>query len=73
MLLKNRKNNKSHNYAGGPYAKNRPAACLVASSWARSPTANGRATELARRGVSLPRPRGPLAGPRTGRDPGRRF
>ena len=31
----------------------RPAACSAASSWARGPTANGRAAELARRGFPL--------------------
>ena len=53
--------------------RTRPAACSASSFWARSPTANGRAAKLAHRGVSLPRPRGLLAGPRTERDPGRRF
>jgi len=31
--------------------QNRPAACSAASSWARGPTANGQAAELARRGI----------------------
>ena len=41
----------------------RPAACSATFSWARGPTANGRAAESARRGVPSPRPHGPSTSP----------